>query len=327
MKVAHVINRVAHAGTELQLLELVARSRLDHEVIELDRATRTSRLAVRSYLGRRLDEIEPDVAVAWLERPHLVLATIRLNVPRVAAIQGMPRRRPPRQWLLMLAASRYDLRIANSGAVRLATTTAARPLDLDPFFVVPNGIDVQPYRSSVRDGPLRVAFIGRAHPDKGLDVLLDALEILPPGLVWPKLVGQGVPEAVCARRSPQKARLLPRVPDPWIGIGAVDVLVVPSRSEGSPNVVLEAFARGIPVVATRVGGTPELLADDRGTLVPPNDPGALAAAIRDVDIDYQAADERARRAYEYVGSAHAWSGVVDRYDWLFECLATGDRVA
>jgi teichuronic acid biosynthesis glycosyltransferase TuaC len=63
-------------------------------------------------------------------------------------------------------------------------------------------------------------------------------------------------------------------------MGAADLLCLPSRNEGTPNVVVEALASGVPVVASRVGGVPELVADeDTGLLVPPGDASALAGAI------------------------------------------------
>jgi glycosyltransferase involved in cell wall biosynthesis len=61
---------------------------------------------------------------------------------------------------------------------------------------------------------------------------------------------------------------------------AADVVAIPSLSEGSPNVLLEAMAFGVPVVATRVGGIPEIVNDgETALLVPAQDPGAMAAAI------------------------------------------------
>jgi glycosyltransferase involved in cell wall biosynthesis len=60
----------------------------------------------------------------------------------------------------------------------------------------------------------------------------------------------------------------------------IDVLVIPSHSEGLPNVLLEAIGAGVPVVATSVGAIPEVLTDDRvGIIVPPGDPRAIAEAI------------------------------------------------
>jgi glycosyltransferase involved in cell wall biosynthesis len=73
---------------------------------------------------------------------------------------------------------------------------------------------------------------------------------------------------------PQPLESIPR----WLA--ACDVLVLPSHAEGTPNVILEALACGRRVVATAVGGVPDLVTcDELGALVPPRDPGALGAAI------------------------------------------------
>jgi glycosyltransferase involved in cell wall biosynthesis len=64
-------------------------------------------------------------------------------------------------------------------------------------------------------------------------------------------------------------------------IAACDVVCLPSRREGCPNVVLEALASGRPVVASRVGGVPELITDDNGVLVPAGDAKALANGLRE----------------------------------------------
>jgi glycosyltransferase involved in cell wall biosynthesis len=73
---------------------------------------------------------------------------------------------------------------------------------------------------------------------------------------------------------------------------AADVMVLPSLTEGSPNVLLEAMAAGVPVVATRVGGIPEIATDgESALLVPPRDPAALARAIGELLED---SDKRAR---------------------------------
>jgi len=64
-------------------------------------------------------------------------------------------------------------------------------------------------------------------------------------------------------------------------MSAADVLCLPSLREGCPNVVLEAFASGRPVVASAVGGVPELVSDANGITVPPQNPAALARALTD----------------------------------------------
>jgi glycosyltransferase involved in cell wall biosynthesis len=72
----------------------------------------------------------------------------------------------------------------------------------------------------------------------------------------------------------------PSTPDVRSVYAALDALVIPSRSEGLPNVLLEALAEDLPVVATAVGGVPEVIQHSMaGLVVPPEDPAALADAM------------------------------------------------
>jgi teichuronic acid biosynthesis glycosyltransferase TuaC len=135
-------------------------------------------------------------------------------------------------------------------------------------------------------GPL-ILFVGRIEPAKGAPELVEAFAQVraarPDAML--ALVGDGA----WAERARSEGRafgpsfLLPGVrPLPEIArwMAACDVFVLPSHAEGTPNVVLEALASGRPVVATRVGGIPDVLADPRaGLLVPPKDSRALAEAL------------------------------------------------
>ena len=84
-----------------------------------------------------------------------------------------------------------------------------------------------------------------------------------------------------------------------LGAGAAGLLAHPSvetadgAHEGIPVAVMEAMARGVPVVVTRTGGLPELVDDETGLVVPPADPGALARAIRELLADPVGAEARA----------------------------------
>lgn len=128
---------------------------------------------------------------------------------------------------------------------------------------------------------------GRLSPEKGFAVLIDAAASIcrdnpAAGVV---IFGEGQLRGELERRVTE-LHLTDRVVLPGFRgdldslIGAADVVVLPSFTEGLPNVALEASAAGVPVVATAVGGSPEVIADsETGFLVPPGMPGAIAACV------------------------------------------------
>jgi glycosyltransferase involved in cell wall biosynthesis len=88
-------------------------------------------------------------------------------------------------------------------------------------------------------------------------------------------------------------------------MAAADLVTLPSYMEGCPNVVLEALASGRPVVATNVGGIPEILSEEYGRLVPPRAPVELAQAIASVldkSWDAEAISARGSRSWETVAA-------------------------
>jgi glycosyltransferase involved in cell wall biosynthesis len=138
----------------------------------------------------------------------------------------------------------------------------------------------------VDDGRPLVVAIGRLHPQKGYDVLLDAARRWagrqPPPLV--AIAGDGPLEAELAGRIRGErlpVRLLGRRNDVADLLGAADLCVLPSRWEGSPFTAQEALRSGTPLVATRAGGLPELVGAG-AELVPVGDAGALADAVERV---------------------------------------------
>jgi glycosyltransferase involved in cell wall biosynthesis len=101
-----------------------------------------------------------------------------------------------------------------------------------------------------------------------------------------------------------------------------DLAVLPSFTEGLPNVVLEAYAAGVPVVATAVGGTPEAVADRiDGFLVPPGDPAALAERIHAVLTMGPARQQMGHRGRERIRSEFSFEGQAFRYQRLFDELS------
>jgi len=150
-----------------------------------------------------------------------------------------------------------------------------------------------------------VLAVGRLAAQKGFGVLLDA------AVLWRDI--QPAPRLVIAGEGPLEAELKDRAaslglsvefagsrPDVPALLASADVFVLPSAWEGQPLILQEALRAGVPVVATRVGGIPELVGEDAVVLVPPGDARRLADAVRAVLADpalaarlRQAASERA----------------------------------
>ncbi len=168
---------------------------------------------------------------------------------------------------------------------------------------------------------------GRLSPEKGFDVLVEAaaevLRIHPTaGFV---LFGEGGERAKLeARVAELGLAALFRMPGhsadldrylPW-----ADVVVLPSFTEGLPNVALEASAAGVPVVATAVGGTPELVADgESGFLVPSGQPDVIAERVSRLLADEPlrkrlgtAGRERMRREFSFEAQAERYAELFDR---------------
>ncbi|MFC3469861.1 glycosyltransferase family 4 protein [Massilia oculi] len=134
----------------------------------------------------------------------------------------------------------------------------------------------------------RILFLGRLDPAKGVDELLQACAVLAARHPRLRLVLGGSGDLDWVRRRAGELGVANRVETPgWLDAAARDaqlarawLFCLPSHAEGLPMSVLEAMAAGVPVVATRVGGIPEALADGAlGLLVAPRDAPALACAI------------------------------------------------
>ncbi len=157
--------------------------------------------------------------------------------------------------------------------------------------VIPNGVDLERFRAQSwpelsQAEPLRLLFVGRLAREKGLDVLLEALSTATlRGRFKLRIVGTGdvLPALQAQVRASGIASMVEFCgPRPAIveQYAWSELVVVPSRFEGMPNVVLEAMACARPVLGSRVNGTADLISEGReGWLVPSEDPSSLAQAL------------------------------------------------
>jgi glycosyltransferase involved in cell wall biosynthesis len=180
--------------------------------------------------------------------------------------------------------------LVNSDAIasRLAHTRAARSGRLS---VIPNGVDLSRFGPAEGTAPhptgLVVGTLANLRPEKGLHELVEAAALVKSriaGVSFP-IWGEGPLRAaletqIRAHALTDTVVLHGATREPEGVLRQCDVFVLPSLSEACSNVLMEALATGLPVVATRVGGNPALVEDDRtGLLVPPGNPAALAEAI------------------------------------------------
>lgn len=240
-------------------------------------------------------------AVGWLATAHL--PAVRL-VWSVLATPGRPSRQENfRSWLLW----RFRVLVSPSVPLQISVSKAAQEGARAQGYrcqrecVIYPGVDVESFRPDpagrallrgdwgVTSEKKLIGLVGRLDPVKGHPVFLEAARILAAkgtDLVF-VCVGDG-PEPYSRQLRQLGAELGLGERLIWAGsraygdmrnvYSALDLLCLPSRSEGLPNVIAEAMACGVSCVASQVGGVPEILGD-LGIMVPPGDPAALARGV------------------------------------------------
>jgi glycosyltransferase involved in cell wall biosynthesis len=182
--------------------------------------------------------------------------------------------------------------VAVSEAVRQAlVASGAAP---GRIRVIPGGVALGPFTAVPPNAaavPAVLGALGRLGREKGFDVLLGAMSKLPPGEARLLLGGDGTQQEALSREIhvlglADRVTMTGLVTDVPAFLAQIGIFILPSRSEGLGLVAVEAMAAGRPVIATNVGGIPEVVVDgETGVLVPPEDPAALAAAIHSLLAD------------------------------------------
>jgi glycosyltransferase involved in cell wall biosynthesis len=198
--------------------------------------------------------------------------------------------------------------------------------------VIPNGVDMEefaPVRAAMREGDdVRILFAGRCYPQqKGLEVLLDAMAFLrDDARIRLRIVGEDwgghsvIRSMARSHGIKDRITLLGRVDRPSLieEFQSADVFVLPSLFDSFPIAILEAMAAGLPVVATRVGGVPDIVEDGRtGVLVDPGDAKALAGALRGLASDGSARREMGRRGRERARQ-FSWEEILPQIKRVYE---------
>lgn len=202
--------------------------------------------------------------------------------------------------------------------------------------VVPNGIDIAAFaaprdRAAIRAElglpaeSLVIGTVGRMVPVKNHALLLDAFQLVAARVPTAHLLicGDGLLRQVTEARAEELGlaervtftglrRDVPRV------LAALDVFCLSSDSEGLPLAILEALAAGLPVVATAVGGVPELITEAVGRLAPPAEPGPLADELVELLGDEGLRAQLSQTAREVVARSYSIEAMVARYVELYQ---------
>ena len=168
------------------------------------------------------------------------------------------------------------------------------------FFYAPLDIKKFEKLKNVEKKEKQIIFIGRDSYEKGIDILkgieskIDAKIIYCTDMKWE---------------------------DAMENLKASSLLVIPSRMESIPQVIKEAFYLKIPIIATNVGGIPELITDNKtGILIPPNDPKSLENAINKLLVDNQTSKRLSDAGYEFVMENLTWKILLPKYVKFYEDL-------
>ena len=261
-------------------------------------------LSVIPALKKVISQRRPDIVVSHSVKSHFLLwrSHISRRLPWVAFHHGYTS--TDRKMRVYNRLDRWSLPVADrivtvchAFARELSQTTG---IAVDEISVLHNSIQAQlpPPQTDVRalrsrfgiaDDESLVLAVGRLSKEKAHVDLIAAFNLLcetsPEAKGKLLIVGDG-PErgrlqaAADSSGCREQIVFAGQFSDVWPLYFAADVFALPSHSEGSPNVLLEAMVAGIPIVATAVGGVPEIVEDNKSALlVSPNDPPALAAAI------------------------------------------------
>lgn len=256
-----------------------------------------------------------------------VLNTVQV-VPGAARLDGesVPKRML-RAGLDRFTRGRVDLFVAVSSAVEGGLRAAG--VAADRIVIVPNGLDVVALRSAavlplpapLGAGHPRIGFVGRLERVKGIEYFVRAVPGILRGHPEARFVvaGSGSLEAAMKTLAASLGvadhlELLGYVSPVAPVLAALDVVVIPSLSEAAGLTAIEALSLGVAVVATRVGGLPDVIVDgETGLLVPPADPEALAHAVEALLRDPVRGREMAAAGAHRVEESYTVSRMVDGY--------------
>jgi len=289
----------------------------------------------RSAVRRHLDATAPDVFHTHGYRPDLVDAPVArgrgiATVTTAHGFSGGGLKGRAYEWLQTRAFAGFDAVVAVSHPLR--DRLERNGVDPSRLHLIQNAwvqgsqtlerVESKRVLAVPETGPV-VGWVGRFTQEKGADLMLRAFAMVEDPTATLSLLGAG-PQEEELRSLARRLGIANRVR--WHGIvedaqrlfSAFDVFALSSRTEGTPMVLLEAMAASVPIVATAVGGVPDLVSDAEALLTKPGDPVSLADAIRSVLSDSASARLRASAAHSRLEIRFSVDQWLNRYEEAYE---------
>lgn len=338
-----MLGALKQEGIETKLLCLTSGEPLEAEILEmgleLEWVGRSSNRLLRLLkIIKEVRGYKPDIIQSshFYTNIYAAIAGWITRVPSIGAIRSDLRSEMSTDALF--GRWQVDLPthlIANSRvAVERAVERSISPARID---LLPNVVDL-PEHVTCCSGPqteeISISFVGRLAKEKRPEVfveLADRLNARLPALDLKfRIVGDGPLRNVLETRCADLGLLGGEVrfegerPDISEVYSTSDILVLTSAYEGTPNVLLEAMSFGVPVVATRVGGIPELLSNGNGVLVDPNDFEQLAAATEALIVDPGLRRRIGLAGRDYVRKHHSSEDLATKMTGIYEKMSIGN---
>ena len=214
--------------------------------------------------------------------------------------------------------------VANSNGLRQLANIFDARFEIP---IIPNGVDLQEYATEVRAwSPPRLLSVGRLVHQKGLDIALRALAQLK-DLEWEWCIAGDGPQINVLRSLANELGIQDRISFPgWRSHAELvdcykrsNLFLFPSRHEGMPNVVLEAMASGLAVIASRIAGNEELVLDgETGILFPSEDVESLCVALHKLLTDTSLRQIMGNASRRRVETLYNWENTAQQYAFLLE---------
>jgi glycosyltransferase involved in cell wall biosynthesis len=339
------------AGIGVTVVTVVDEDTTDHPFVSALAADGTEsaivRVGARSYLSESrslrniLARLKPDIVHTHGYRSDIVggISSLIAGVPRVTTVHGFTGgtiKNRANEWVQVRTYYAFNGVVAVSHAIKQRLKRSGVREDL--IHTIPNAIDLRRqvlgrdearHRLGLSNDEFVIGWVGRMSREKGLDVLIEAMKSMtqPFKVIF---IGDGPDRAKLAAQIAGLnidacVRWTGVIPDAAAIFSAFDLFVLSSRTEGIPIVLLEAMLAGVPIVATRVGGVPEMLDQNEALLIPSDRPKELATAMSAVRADLAAARRRATAALVRLERDFGVDSWVARYDAVYRAVLGRSR--